>query len=59
MQEGSVKYCGLVDCDTEEEFDTKLENYKEVWEALKASSKEEESVDSNRFENRFLYSSCL
>ena len=31
-QEGSVKFFGLVDCETEEEFDSKLEGLKVSWE---------------------------
>ena len=31
-QEGCVKFFGLVDCETEEEFDSKLEGLKVSWE---------------------------
>ena len=31
-QEGSVKFFGPVDCETEEEFDSKLEGLKVSWE---------------------------
>ena len=27
-----MKYCGLVDCETEEDFDANLEYHKEEWE---------------------------
>lgn len=37
-QEGNVKYFGLVDCNTEEEFDVKLESLKEKWEERENNS---------------------
>ena len=37
-QEGNVKYYGLVDCDTEDEFDVKLESLKEKWEERENNS---------------------
>ena len=36
-QEGSVKYYGLVDCDSENEFDSKLDMLKQEWEEREAT----------------------
>lgn len=36
-QEGTTKICGLVDRDSEEEFDEKLESLKEEWEKRESS----------------------
>lgn len=38
-QEESTKYAGLVDCDTEDEFDAKLMALKSEWEAREAESR--------------------
>lgn len=37
-QEGNVKFYGLVDCNSEDEFETKLEALKEVWEEREKTS---------------------
>jgi len=37
-QEGNVKFYGLVDCNSEDEFETKLEVLKEVWQEREKTS---------------------